>query len=111
MLAAIGTSLPELASSISALRRNEPSLLIGNVIGSNIFNLLAVLGLPGLIHPAVIDSAVLNRDYPIMFLLTLLLFTMAYGFRGPARINRWEGAVLVSAYVAYQTLLYFNTVG
>jgi cation:H+ antiporter len=46
-----------------------------------------------------------------MFMLTLLLFTMAYGFRGPARINRWEGAVLVSAYVAYQTLLYFNTVG
>ena len=110
-IVALGTSLPELAASVMSAIKNEHDIAIGNVIGSNIFNLLAVLGLPGLIHPAVIDSAVLNRDYPIMIVLTLLLFIMAYGFRGPARINRWEGAVLVSAYVAYQTLLYFNTVG
>jgi cation:H+ antiporter len=110
-IVALGTSLPELAASVMSALKNEHDIAIGNVIGSNIFNLLAVLGLPGLIHPAVIDSEVLNRDYPIMFGFTLMLFIVAYGFRGPARINRLEGAIMVSAYVAYQTLLYFNTVG
>ena len=57
----------------------------------------------------MLDSEVLTRDYPIMFGLILLMFVMAYGFRGPGRINRIEGAILVTAYVAYQTLLYFNT--
>ena len=62
----------------------------------------------GLIHPAALDSEVLTRDYPIMFGVILMMFVMAYGFRGPGRINRIEGAILVIAYVAYQTLLYFN---
>jgi cation:H+ antiporter len=110
-IVALGTSLPELAASVMSAIRNEHDIAIGNVIGSNIFNLLAVLGLPGLINPSVLDSEVLSRDYPIMFVLTLLLFIMAYGFRGPGRINRLEGAIMVSAYAAYQTLLYFNTIG
>jgi cation:H+ antiporter len=110
-IVALGTSLPELAASVMSAIKNEHDIAIGNVIGSNIFNLLAVLGLPGLINPSVLDSEVLSRDYPIMFLLTLLLFIMAYGFRGPGRINRLEGATMVSAYVAYQTLLYFNSTG
>ncbi|MCK5479839.1 MAG: calcium/sodium antiporter [Gammaproteobacteria bacterium] len=110
-IVALGTSLPELAASVMSAIKNEHDIAIGNVIGSNIFNLLAVLGLPGLIHPSVIDSEVLTRDYPIMIVLTLLMFAMAYGFRGPGRINRLEGAIMVGAYAAYQTLLYFNTTG
>ncbi len=110
-IVALGTSLPELAASVMSAIKNEHDIAIGNVIGSNMFNLLAVLGLPGLIHPSVIDSAVLTRDYPIMIVLTLLMFAMAYGFRGPGRINRLEGAIMVGAYAAYQTLLYFNATG
>jgi cation:H+ antiporter len=110
-IVALGTSLPELAASVMSAIKNEHDIAIGNVIGSNIFNLLAVLGMPGLISPESLDSEVLSRDYPIMFMLTLLLFLMAYGFRGPGRINRIEGAILVSAYVGYQTLLYFSNVG
>ena len=110
-IVALGTSLPELAASVMSALKNEHDIAIGNVIGSNIFNLLAVLGLPGLINPSVLDGDVLSRDYPIMFVITLMLFIMAYGFRGPGRINRLEGAIMVSAYAAYQTLLYFNTTG
>lgn len=105
---ALGTSLPELAASVMSVIRHEHDIALGNIIGSNIFNLLAVLGLPGLINPVSIDSAVLTRDYPVLMGLTLALFVMAYGFRGPGRINRIEGAILVLAFCAYQTLLYFS---
>jgi cation:H+ antiporter len=109
-IVALGTSLPELAASIMSAFKNEHDIAIGNVIGSNIFNLLAVLGLPGLLNPGPVDAAVLTRDYPVMIGLTLALFVMAYGFRGPGRLNRIEGALLVTAFVAYQTLLYFTAV-
>jgi cation:H+ antiporter len=107
-IVALGTSLPELAASVMSALKNEHDIAIGNVIGSNIFNLLAVLGLPGLINPGPFDAIVLTRDYPVMLGLTALLFIMAYGFRGPGRINRLEGALLVFAFVGYQTLLYFS---
>jgi cation:H+ antiporter len=107
-IVALGTSLPELAASVMSALKNEHDIAIGNVIGSNIFNLLAVLGLPGLLNPAPIDAAVLTRDYPAMIGLTLVFFVMAYGFRGPGRLNRFEGALLVTAFAAYQTLLYFT---
>ena len=94
-IVALGTSLPELAATVMSAIKNEHDIAIGNVIGSNIFNLLAVLGLPGLIHPAAIDPEVLTRDYPVMFTVILMLFVMSYGFRGPGRINRYEGATLV----------------
>ena len=106
---ALGTSLPELAASVMSALKNEHDIAIGNVIGSNIFNLLAVLGLPGLINPGAIDAEVLTRDFPVMVGLTLALFVMAFGFRGPGRINRFEGALLVLAFCGYQTLLYFST--
>ena len=105
---ALGTSLPELAASVMSAIKNEHDIALGNVIGSNIFNLLAVLGLPGVINPGPIDAEVLSRDYPVMIGLTLALFVMAYGFRGPGRINRIEGALLVIGFCGYQTLLYFN---
>jgi cation:H+ antiporter len=105
---ALGTSLPELAASVMSAIKNEHDIALGNVIGSNIFNLLAVLGLPGVINPGPIDAEVLSRDYPVMIGLTLALFVMAYGFRGPGRINRIEGALLVIGFCGYQTLLYFS---
>lgn len=107
-IVALGTSLPELAASVMSAFKNEHDIAIGNIIGSNIFNLLAVLGLPGLLNPGPIAAIVLTRDYPVMAGLTLALFVMAFGFRGPGRINRLEGALLVTAFVAYQTLLYFT---
>ena len=109
-IVALGTSLPELAASIASALKNEPDIAIGNVVGSNMFNLLAVLGIPGIISPGVIDPHVLTRDLPIMTALTVALLLMAYGFRAEGRINRLEGLALVAAYAGYQTLLYFTAV-
>jgi cation:H+ antiporter len=109
-IVALGTSLPELAACIMSALKNEPDIAIGNVVGSNIFNLLAVLALPGLINPIAVSNEVLTRDYPVMICLTLAFLVMAYGFRGPGRISRIEGALLVLAFVGYQTLLYFSEV-
>jgi len=106
---AIGTSLPELAASVISSLRKEHDIAIGNVIGSNMFNLLAVLGLPAVIRPGPFDPAVLSRDFPVMIGLTVALFAMAYGFRGPGRINRIEGTILVLAFFAYQVLLYYTS--
>ena len=107
-IVALGTSLPELAAALMSALKHEHDIAIGNVIGSNMFNLLAVLGLPGLIAPGPIDPAVINRDFPVMVGLTVALFIMAYGFRGPGRINRYEAGLLLIAFIGYQTLLYFS---
>lgn len=107
-IVALGTSLPELAASIISALKNEHDIAIGNVIGSNMFNLLAVLGLPGIIAPGPIDPAVLGRDIPVMVGLTIALLLMAWGFRGSGRINRLEGALFLLAYLGYQSLLYFS---
>lgn len=102
---AVGTSLPELASSIIAIRKNEHDLALGNVIGSNLFNTLAVVGIAGAIHPLAVESEVLWRDAMFMGVLTLSLFVIGYGFRGEGRINRVEGAILLTAYVGYTAYL------
>jgi cation:H+ antiporter len=107
---AIGTSLPELAASIAGALKNEHDIAIGNVVGSNMFNTLAVMGIPGLIYPSTLDSIVLDRDMPIVFILTISLFIMAYGFKGFGRINRLEGAVLLSCFLGYQALLYITEI-
>ena len=107
-IVAIGTSLPELAASIMSALKKEPDIAIGNIIGSNMFNLLAVLSLPGIIDPGPLQHEVMNRDFPIMIGLTVLLFVMAYGFKGPGRVNRIEGGLLLMAFIAYQLLLYYN---
>jgi cation:H+ antiporter len=109
-IVALGTSLPELAASIASALKNEPDIALGNVIGSNMFNLLAVLGVPGILSPAPVDPAVLSRDMPVLAVLTVALLLMAWGIRGEARINRAEGALLVAAYAGYQGLLYFTAV-
>jgi len=107
-IVAIGTSLPELAASVMSALRNEPDIAIGNVIGSNMFNLLAVLGLPGVIHPTLLEPEILTRDYTYMIGLSIALFVMAYGFRGHGRINRIEGLLLLIAYFVYLGLLYHS---
>lgn len=104
-IVAVGTSLPELASSISAARKGEHDLALGNVLGSNLFNTLLVVGVAAVIVPLEADPAVLYRDVAVMSALTLLLFVFGYGFRGAGRINRLEGGALVAAYVAYTAWL------
>ncbi len=105
-IVAIGTSLPELASSVMAARKGEHDLALGNVLGSNLFNTLAVVGVAGIIHPIAVEPAVLSRDMAMMGGLTLALFVIGYGFRGrPGRINRIEGAVLLAVYLGYALYL------
>jgi cation:H+ antiporter len=98
---AIGTSLPELAASIAATRRGEHDIALGNIIGSNLFNTLAVVGIAGSITPMAVPPEALTRDALVMTLLTLSLFVFGYGWRGTGRINRFEGAALLSVYVGY----------
>ncbi len=104
-IVAIGTSLPELAASIVSARKGESDMAVGNVIGSNLFNLFGVMALPGLISPAPLPPAVLTRDYPLMLALTAALFFMAFRFRASTtarRINRFEGLALIAVFFAYQ---------
>ena len=101
----LGTSLPELASSIIAVRKNEHDIALGNVIGSNMFNTLAVVGIAGAIQPLDFDRSVFSRDILFMGLLTLALFLFSYGFCGPGRINRFEGALLLACYIGYTAYL------
>jgi cation:H+ antiporter len=99
---AVGTSLPELASCIAAARKNEHDLAMGNILGSNLFNTLAVVGLAGAIHPMTLSIEVLQRDLVVMSVLTVVLFLLGRQHKGkPGIIQRWEGMLLVSAFVAY----------
>lgn len=106
---AIGTSLPELAASIVAARKGEHDLAVGNVLGSNLFNTLAVVGLAGVIQPMQIPADILNRDWPVMALLSLILFAMGYARHGDGRITRFEGGTLLTIYTGY-TLYLIHTV-
>lgn len=108
-IVALGTSLPELASTVAAVRKGEHDMAIGNVIGSNLFNTLTVVGIAGLIHPMEAPPEVFNRDVLVMFALTMSLFIIGYGFKGrPGRINRLEGAGLLVAYVGYNGYLLYG---
>ncbi|HEY5718167.1 MAG TPA: calcium/sodium antiporter [Motiliproteus sp.] len=106
-IVAIGTSLPELAASIMSALKNHHDIAIGNVVGSNIFNLLAVMPLPGLIAPLEFDAVVLWRDYATMALFTAALLAFSY-LLSKGRINRHEGVLLLSGYSAYLSLLYYT---
>ncbi len=110
-IVALGTSLPELASSIAAVRKGEHDIAIGNVVGSCMFNLLAVVGIAGVIAPMETLSAdIMLRDWPVMMAMIVALFVMGYGFRGrQGRINRIEASVLLVGLVAYNGWL-ANTV-
>jgi len=106
---AIGTSLPELASSLAATRKGEHDIALGNILGSNVFNTLAVVGIAGVIAPMSIDPQVFTRDLSVMALLTLSLFIFGYGFRRQGRINRGEGGILLSVYIGYTFYLIRTT--
>jgi len=105
---AIGTSLPELAASITSARKGQHGLALGNIIGSNIFNLLGVMAIPALISPVVIDADALWRDYGLMLLLTLFLLTIGFKARKGGNISRVAGSLLLLVYVMYMLLLYTN---
>ena len=107
---AIGTSLPELAACIAGVLKNEDDLALGNIVGSNIFNLLAVLPLAGIINPSIIDPSAANRDALIMIAATIVLIAMSLNFKGARRINRVEGCFLLIAFIAYQGYI-FSQVG
>lgn len=105
-IVAAGTSLPELASSIAAVRKGEDDIALGNIIGSNLFNTLAVVGLAGVIAPPMqVGPEVFTRDLVVMFVFTVSLFLIGFGFGRPGRINRYEGVVLCLGYVAYTSNL------
>jgi cation:H+ antiporter len=104
-IVAVGTSLPELASSVIAARKGEHDIALGNVLGSNLFNTLAVVGIAGVIHPLAVEPDLFNRDMRVMAALTLSLFVIGYGFRGAGRINRIEGLLLLACYLGYTTYL------
>lgn len=103
---AIGTSLPELAACIAGSLKNQDDLALGNIIGSNIFNTLAVLAMPGLIAPGVVDENAATRDSYVMLGLTLLLIMFSFNFKGSRRINRIEGLCLITCFFGYQFLLF-----
>ncbi|NAW65089.1 calcium/sodium antiporter [Photobacterium halotolerans] len=103
---AVGTSLPELAASIASIQKGEDDMAVGNIIGSNVFNILAVMGMPGLLNPSVISPLAMGRDFYVMLGISVLLVLMALGKR--RRINRLEGLILILCFVAYQSYLLYN---
>jgi len=105
-IVAVGTSVPELASSIIAARKGEHDIALGNVLGSNLFNTLAVVGIAGMIRRVPVPVETLIRDMPVMAGLTVSLFIIGYGFRGKqGRINRFEGILLLVLYFGYTGFL------
>lgn len=107
---ALGTSLPELAASVIAAKKGEHDIAIGNIVGSNIFNILAVVGIAGLIEPiSTITPEVIYRDWSVMLFTTLILLIMSFGFGRQGRINRFEGALLSITYVGYNGYLAWSS--
>ena len=99
---AIGTSLPELASSVVAARKGQHDMVVGNILGSNVFNTLAVVCIAGAVHPLSVGHEVLTRDVAVMLLLTLSLFVLGYARKGMSGlITRGKGLLLVTMYVMY----------
>ena len=103
---AIGTSLPELAASIIGIFKGEDDLALGNIIGSNIFNILAVLGLGAVIGPAALDPMAGSRDSYVMIGATLIMLLMSLRLGRIQRINRLEGLLLLGGFIGYQYLLF-----
>ncbi|ALU43969.1 calcium/sodium antiporter [Pseudoalteromonas rubra] len=98
---AIGTSLPELAACVAGVLKNEDDLVLGNIIGSNIFNILAVLSIAGILNPATLDSNIANRDIYVMLGATAALVLMSLSLKGHRQINRVEGGLLLGAFCGY----------
>ncbi|WP_221797573.1 calcium/sodium antiporter [Oceanobacter mangrovi] len=100
-IVAIGTSLPELAASVASALKGHHDIAIGNVIGSNIFNLLAVMPVPGLISRIAVEPLALHRDLPVMLLMTLALLVLFIANRRSGVMGRFSGVILVLGYTTY----------
>ncbi|MEZ8769548.1 calcium/sodium antiporter [Vibrio alginolyticus] len=103
---AIGTSLPELAASLAGVLKGEDDMAVGNIIGSNVFNILAVMGIPGIINPSVLSEYAMGRDFWVMLGVSLLLVAVCLG--KSRSINRIEGAILFVCFLGYQVYLFAN---
>ncbi len=103
---AIGTSLPELAASLTGVLKGEDDMAVGNIIGSNVFNILAVMGIPGILNPAILNEHAMGRDFWVMLAVSLLLVAMAMG--KSRSINRFEGGGLFAIFILYQGYLFYN---
>ena len=104
-IVALGTSLPELAATMTAATKGHPEIAIGNVVGSNILNILAVLPIPGLILPYALSTTEIWRDLGTMFAFTMLLALFAYGIRSKKIVTRFEGSVLLLGYIGYMVVV------
>jgi cation:H+ antiporter len=109
-IVAFGTSLPELAASITSVLKKEDDLAVGNVIGSNLYNLLAVYSLPAIIAPGAVAESVIYRDFPVMLAFTTVLFILGFGLSKAGQINRPEGFALLLAFCCYQFVIYQSAV-
>jgi len=107
-IVALGTSLPELAASVASVRKGEPDLAIGNIIGSNLFNSLAVIGIPAVITRFSIDRLAVTRDLPVVIVLTLLLFGLSRFPTVSRGLSRLKGFWLLAGFVIYQLYLYYG---
>ncbi len=107
-IVAVGTSLPEFAASLSAARKGQSDLALGNILGSNLFNTLAVVGIAGLIAPTSVPQEILHRDMAVLGLLTVGLLVVCFTFKGTGIINRFEGTVLFVSYIGYTAWLIFG---
>ncbi|MCH7881372.1 MAG: calcium/sodium antiporter [Proteobacteria bacterium] len=108
-IVALGTSLPELAASLASLKKQEPDLAIGNVIGSNLFNSLAVIGIPSVITSFRVDASAITRDLPVVVGLTILLYAMArFPLSSSLQLSRTKGSCLIACFVIYQLYLYYS---
>ncbi len=103
---AVGTSLPELAASLAGVLKGEDDMAVGNIVGSNVFNILAVMGIPGILNPSVLSEHAMGRDFWVMLGVSLMLVIMALG--KSRSINRIEGAILFCTFLAYQIYLFMN---
>lgn len=103
---AVGTSLPELAASLAGVMKGEDDMAVGNIIGSNVFNILAVMGIPGILNPSFLSEYAMGRDFWVMLAISLLLVVMALG--KSRSINRIEGGILFTLFIAYQGYLIVN---
>lgn len=99
---AVGTSLPELAVSMVSALKKEHDIALGNIVGSNMFNCLAVIGPAGLIDPMVFDPSLLQLHLPVMIAVTLVLFGLTYNFTGTGHISRWHGSGLLLVFIGYE---------
>ncbi len=110
LIVALGTSLPELAVSLTSALKGEYGLAIGNIVGSNIFNLLAVIGIAATIEPAALPPTVLSLHIFVMVAFTLVLFAMTYDYDERSELSRLEGAALVTAFLAYDSYVVMQNI-